>query len=222
MNKTALVVGATGLVGKALIRLLLAKDFYDKVIVLSRRELEIKDNRIEMIILEDFDKMGEIASKLNANDVYCALGTTLKQAGSKENFLKIDVEYPVKLAKIVKEQPLFEQFLMVTSHGANSDSPIFYNKLKGQVEDELVKIKLKSLKIFQPSLLLGYRDDFRFKEEVAKFFSTILTFFMIGSKTRLWTIRGSEVAAAMYSIAIRREDGLKKYHVRRMIQLALN
>jgi len=222
MDKTALIVGATGLVGKALIRLLLTKDFYKKIIVLSRRELEIKDNRIEMVILEDFDKMEEIASKLNANDVYCAIGTTLKQAGSKENFLKIDVEYPVALAKIVSKQPLFEQFLMVTSHGANSDSPIFYNKVKGQIEDELIELNLKSLKIFQPSLLLGYRDDFRFKEEVAKFFSAILTFFMVGTKTQLWTIRGSEVAAAMYSIAIRREDGLKKYTVRRMIQLALN
>jgi uncharacterized protein YbjT (DUF2867 family) len=222
MDKTALIVGATVLVGKALIRLLLTKDFYQKIIVLSRRELEIKDNRIEMVILEDFDKMEKIASKLNANDVYCALGTTLKQAGSKEDFLKIDVEYPIRLAKIVREQPLFEQFLMVTSHGANSDSPLFYNKVKGQVEDELIKLNLKSLRIFQPSLLLGYRDDFRFKEEVAKFFSAVLTFFMVGTKTQLWTIRGSEVAAAMYSIAIRREDGLKKYTVRRMIQLALN
>jgi len=221
MDKTALVTGATGLVGNAIIRLLLSKDYYQKIIVLARRELTIKDNRIVMVILNDFDKMEEIADQLNANDVYCALGTTLKQAGSKERFLQIDVEYPVRLAKIVRKQPSFEQFLMVTSHGADSDSPLFYNQVKGEVEDELIELKLDALKIFQPSLLLGYRDEFRFKEEVAKFFSAILSFFMIGTRTRLWTIRGTEVASAMYAIAIRRDPGLEKYHVRKMVQLAV-
>ena len=220
MDKTALVTGATGLVGKALIRLLLSKDYYKKIIVLARRELDIKDNRIEMIILDDFDKMDEVADKLNANDIYCALGTTLKRAGSKEKFLKIDVEYPIKLAKITSEQPLFEQFLMVTSHGANAESPLFYNQVKGEVEDELIKMNLKALKIFQPSLLLGYRDDFRIWEEVAKFFSAVLSFFMIGTRTRLWTIRGTEVASAMYSIARRRDPGVEKFQPRKMIQLA--
>ena len=216
-----MIVGATGLVGKALVRLILSKDYYKKIIVLSRRELEIRDNRIEMAILDDFEKMEEIASKLNANDVYCALGTTLRQAGSKENFLKIDLEYPVRLAKMMSRQSLFEQFLMVTSHGADSESPLFYNKVKGDIEDELIALNLDSLKIFQPSLLLGYRDDFRFKEEVAKFFSAVLSFFMVGAKTQLWTIRGSEVAAAMYKIAIKRDPGIKKYGVRKMIQMAI-
>lgn len=220
MERVALITGATGLVGKALVRLLLDKDYYQKIIILSRRELEIKDNRIELVILEDFEKMDEVADKLNAHDVYCALGTTLKQAGSKEKFVKIDVEWPIKLAQITKEQPLFEQFLMVTSHGANSDSPLFYNQVKGEVEDELMKMEIKSLKIFQPSLLLGYRDDFRFWEEVMKFFSAVLSFFMIGSKTRLWSIRGAEVATAMYRIARRNEEGTEKFTPRKMIQLA--
>ncbi len=221
MDRTALIIGATGLVGKALMRLILAKDYYKKIIVLSRRELHIQDNRIEMVILDDFEKMEEVASKLNANDVYCALGTTIKQAGSKENFLRIDVEYPVRLAKIVKDQPSFEQFLMVTSHGADAESPLFYNQVKGEVENELIELNMESLKIFRPSLLLGYRDEFRFKEEVAKFFSAVLSFFMVGTRTQLWTIRGTEVASAMYSIALRRDTGLKKYGVRKMIQMAL-
>lgn len=220
MEKIALVTGATGLVGKALIRLLLDKDYYSKIIVLARRELEIKDNRIEMVLLEDFDKMEEVADKLNAHDVYCALGTTLKQAGSKEKFIKIDKTWPVELAKIVSKQPLFEQYLMVTSHGANADSPLFYNQIKGEVEQELESLGLKSLKIFQPSLLLGYRDDFRLLEEIAKFFSALLSFFMIGSKTRLWSIRGTEVASAMYKVARRSDPGLEKFQARKMIQMA--
>ncbi|MEQ9230563.1 MAG: NAD-dependent epimerase/dehydratase family protein [Cyclobacteriaceae bacterium] len=220
MERIALVTGATGLVGKALIRLLLDKDYYKKIIVLSRRELEIKDNRIEMVMLDDFDRMSEVADKFNAHDVYCALGTTLKAAGSKEKFIKIDKDWPIELANLVKDQPLFEQFLMVTSHGANADSPLFYNQVKGEVEEELEKIGLKSLKIFQPSLLLGYRDDFRLLEEIAKFFSALFSFFMIGSKTRLWSIRGIEVATAMYKVARRQEPGLEKFQARKMIQLA--
>jgi len=220
MDRVALVTGATGLVGKALIRLLLSKDYYQKIIVLARRELAIKDNRIEIVLLEDFDKMNEVADRLNAHDVYCALGSTIKQAGSKERFLKIDVEWPLELAKITKNQPRFEQFLMVTAVGANSDSPLFYNQVKGQVEEELEKLDLKALKIFQPSLLLGYRDEFRFLEEVYKFLSAILSFFMVGTKRKLGSIRGTEVAAAMFHVARRREPGLEKFKPRRMIQLA--
>ena len=220
MDRVALVVGATGLVGKALIRLLLSKDYYQKIIVLSRRELEIKDNRIELVLLDDFDKMNEVADKLNAHDVFCALGTTLKQAGSKEKFRKIDVEWPLELARITKDQPLFEQFLMVTAVGANVESPLFYNQVKGEVEVELEKLDMKALKIFQPSLLLGYRDEFRLLEEIYKFFSAVLTFFMIGSKTMLWSIRGEEVATAMFQVARRREPGLERFKPRRMIQLA--
>lgn len=221
MDKTALVTGATGLVGKNLIRLLLTQKYYKKIIVLSRCELEINDSRIEMVMLNDFEKMEEVASRLNANDVYCALGTTLKQAKSKAEFFKIEVEYPIKLAKLVRKQPLFEQFLIVTSHCADSSSPLFYNQVKGEVEDKLIELKLDSLKIFQPSLLIGYRREFRWKEEVAKFFSAVLSFFMVGEKTTLWTIRGTEVAAAMYAIAIKREAGLGKYSVQKMIQMAI-
>lgn len=220
MDRIALVTGATGLVGKALIRLLLSKDYYSKIIVLSRRELEIKDNRIVLVQLDDFGKMDEVAEQMNAHDVYCAIGTTLKNAGSKEAFLKIDMEYPLKLAEIIKEQPLFEQFLIVTSHGANSNSPLFYNKTKGELEEKLMAMEFKSLKIFQPSLLLGYRDEFRFWEEVGKFFSSLLSFFVIGSSTRLWSIRGTDVAKAMYRIAKRKNQGVEKFKPRQMIQIA--
>ena len=220
MDRIALITGATGLVGKALVRLLLEKDYYSKIIILSRRELSIKDNRIEMVILKDFDELESVADQCNAHDVYCALGTTLKQAGSKEMFRKIDVDWPVNLAKICEKQPLFERYMVVTSHGANADSPLFYNQVKGEVEDELKSLGLKSLKIFQPSLLLGYRDEFRLGEEVMKFLSAVLSFLMIGAKTRLWSIRGTEVAMAMYKIARRQEEGLEVFSPRKMIQLA--
>ena len=146
-KKTAIIIGATGLVGKALVRLLLDKDYYSKITVVARRELAIKDNRLNVVIIKDFDKLEEFSSELVGNDYYCALGTTRKKAGSKEAFLKVDVDYPMEFAKMAMRQPDFNQFLVVTSLGANADSPLFYNMAKGQLEDELIKLEMKSLKI---------------------------------------------------------------------------
>ena len=220
MAKIALITGATGLVGKALVKLLLEKDYYSKIIVVSRRKLPIEDARIKTIILKDFDKMEDVSDQLDAHDHYCILGTTLKQARSKEMFKKIDLEWPLRLAKIAMKNPLFDQFLMVTSHGANAESPLFYNQIKGQVENELEKLGIRKLKIFQPSLLLGSRTEFRLGEETMKLISAILSFFMVGTRTRLWSIRDSEVAAAMFQTACRSTEGVEKFSPRKMIQLA--
>lgn len=219
-KKTAIIIGATGLVGKALVRLLLDKDYYEKITVVARRELAIKDNRLNVIIIDDFDKLEEFSSDLGAHDYYCALGTTRKQAGSKEAFLKVDVEYPVQFAQIAMKQPDFEQFLVVTSLGANAESPLFYNMAKGKLEQELIKLEMKSLKIFQPSLLIGYRDEFRIGEEIGKFLSSVFSFFAVGSKNRLWSIRGDEVAMAMYKEAQEEKSGVTKYNPDKMIKIA--
>ncbi len=218
-SRKALIVGATGLVGKALVRLLLKKDRYEEIVVLTRRELAVKDNRLKIVLIEDFDQLAEYKDQMNVHDVYCTIGTTRKKAGSKEAFLKIDLEYPVELAKLTKDQPNFRQFLMVTSYGANPDSPLFYNQTKGQVEEELIKLDMRALKIFQPSLLLGYRDEFRLLEEIGKFFSALFSFFMVGPKKRLWSIRGDEVAEAMLLIAKKDKPGLKRYKPNKMLKL---
>lgn len=219
-KKTAIIIGATGLVGKALVRLLLEKDYYEKITVIVRRELAIKDNRLNVVIVDDFDGLNDFSTHLNAHDYYCSLGTTRKKAGSKEAFLKVDVDYPIQFAKIAMQQPDFEQFLVVTSLGANADSPLFYNMAKGKLEEDLIKLGMKSLKIFQPSLLIGYRDEFRLGEEVGKFVSSIFSFFAIGSKNRLWSIRGDEVAMAMYKEAQEDKSGVVKYNPDKMIKIA--
>jgi len=221
-GKTALITGATGLVGKELVRLLLSDPYYDKIKVLSRRELAIKDNRLEVIICEDFDKMEEFGKEFNAHDVYCCLGTTMKRAGSKEIFKKIDLDYPLQIAKIAKDQPDFDQYLIVTAVGASKESPLFYNKIKGEVEDELMKMNLKSLKIFRPSLLLGYRDDFRIWEEIAKILTAVLSFFMIRGKSLLWAIKGKDVAKSMLLVAKQSEEGTKIYKPKDMININHN
>ncbi len=200
-KKTALVAGATGLVGRELLRVLLDIDYYSKIVVLTRRELDIKDNRLEVVIVEDFDFLDDHVTHLNVHHFYCLLGTTMKKAGSKENFRKIDHDYPLQLAKLAREQPNFEHFLLVTSLGANSSSMIFYNRVKGEVEESISDLGLASLKIFRPSLLIGFREEFRLGEEIGKYISSFLSFFMIGSRQQLFTIEGKQVAEAMFQVA---------------------
>jgi uncharacterized protein YbjT (DUF2867 family) len=217
MDKTAVVTGATGLVGRELMKELLSRDYYSKIIIVGRRSIEIKDNRIEEIII-DFDQISSIADKLNAEDHYCCLGTTMKKAGSKEQFKKIDLEYPLELAKLAKQGSRFRTFIVVTAVGADAGSPVFYNRIKGELEDELKALGLKSLHIFQPSLLLGGREEFRFFEEMAKFLTAVLSFFII-RLNKSWSISGSSVAKGMVN-TIHKEEGLFIHKPREIRKLA--
>ncbi|MFT7160213.1 MAG: hypothetical protein ACI9GZ_001386 [Bacteroidia bacterium] len=219
-NKTALIVGATGLVGRQILDVLLKNDYYHQILIVSRRTVDVKDNRIKELII-DFDNFDKVKDQISANDYYCSIGTTMKQAGSKEAFLKIDHTYPLKLAQHALEDSNFEQFLLVSSYGANSNSSLFYNEVKGRTEQVLKEMNLKKLLIFQPSLLLGYRKDFRFFEETAKLVSIILSFFIIGTRLRFWAIKGLEVAKAMFVVAKRKEDpGVHVYKPIQMIKIS--
>lgn len=206
MERIAVVTGATGLVGRELMKVLLANDHYSKIIVVGRRSLEIKDNRIEEIIV-DFAQLDSITDKLNAQDHYCCLGTTMKNAGSKERFKKIDLDYPVALAEIAKRGSKFNTFIIVTAVGADVGSPVFYNRIKGELENKLKNLEMKSLHIFQPSLLIGARQEFRVWEEIAKFLTVILAFFII-RLNKFWSIRGEDVAKGMFYVAKKGEEGL--------------
>lgn len=216
---TALIVGATGLVGKHLLDHMLTKTYYSKIKILSRRALEIDDPRVEVIVIPDFAEMNSISEQLQAEDYYCVLGTTIKLAGSKENFKKVDLDYPLMLAEIAQKSPEFRQYLVVTAAGSNADSPLFYNQVKGQLEEGLKQLHLRGLKIFRPSLLLGERRDFRLAEEFAKAISKIFSFFMVGLKRRLWSINASDVAKAMHIVASEGKEGIRVYSSNDMFKI---
>ncbi|WP_424961960.1 NAD-dependent epimerase/dehydratase family protein [Ekhidna sp.] len=220
MKKKAVVIGASGLVGKQLVKLMLKDDRYESILVVARRSYDIKDPRVVELQIEDFDDLSKHAAKMNGHDFYCALGTTRKKAGSKEAFLKVDVEYPLTFAQIVRKQKDFQQLLVVSAVSANSSSPLFYNKAKGELEDQLQDLNLKSLKIFQPSLLLGDRKEFRFFEEVAKLISKIASFFVIGSKKAVGAIRDVEVAKSMIELAHQNEEGFRRIKPGEMVDIA--
>jgi uncharacterized protein YbjT (DUF2867 family) len=201
--KTALVAGTTGLIGSQLLDLLQRDNRYEKIIALSRKPLTIQNSKLVNLVI-DFDKLDEVASSLIADDVYCCLGTTIKKVKTKEAFRKVDYTYPLTLAKLTKDQGA-NTFLLVSALGANKNSAIFYNTVKGEVEDAITHVGFESLHIFRPSLLIGPRVDQRSGEEAAKVIYKYLNF-LIPKKFK--GIESIKVARAMIAFAHLNERGI--------------
>jgi uncharacterized protein YbjT (DUF2867 family) len=197
--KTAVIVGASGLVGIEVVQLLLQDDHYDRVVVLVRGTLAIQHQKLEQEIV-DFDRLDKVAHYLVGADVFCTLGTTIKKAGSKSAFIKVDQQYPFRLAELSKQQGA-ASFLIVTALGANPQSSIFYSQVKGKLEDQLKKLELSRLHIFQPSLLLGNRTEHRFGERFSGKLMTAMAFMFVGSLSKYKAIPVHTVAMAMIKAA---------------------
>jgi uncharacterized protein YbjT (DUF2867 family) len=212
MSKVALLAGSTGLIGNQLLELLLADKYYSKIIALSRKPLAITNPKLENIVVE-VEQLEK--HQLKADDVFCCLGTTMKQAGSKAAFRKVDFDYPLQLAKVLKTNGA-QQFLLVSALGANKKSGIFYNQVKGEIEEAITSVGFRTLHIFRPSLLLGPRKDHRSGEEAAKVFYKIFGFLIPKKYQGLESIK---VARAMQALAkeelsgkfVHESDTLQKY-----------
>ena len=197
--KTALVVGATGLIGKHLTIKLLTNNFYSKVKVLIRKPLNINHPNLEQIIF-DFDSLD--SSKIIADDIFCCLGTTMKQAGSKAAFYKVDFTYPFAIAKAALENGA-KQYLIVTAMGADEKSIIYYNRVKGEIEKAISDLHYPTLLIFRPSMLLGEREEPRMGEKNGKILMKAINFII---PKRYKAIESEKVANAMLILA---QKGIK-------------
>lgn len=165
MENTAVIIGATGAVGREILTEILSGEYYDRIYILGRSSISKlpEDSRLAKIII-DFDNIDFDMDILENADIFASLGTTIKIAGSKENQRKIDVDYTVNFAKLCEGK--VRSFNVVSVIGAKSNSKNFYNSLKGELEDALKELNLGVLRIFQPSLLISKRDDERFLEEL--------------------------------------------------------
>ena len=190
MKNTAVIIGATGAVGREIVNEILSGEYYNRVYILGRSSISKlpDDSRLEKIII-DFDNIDFDMDILENADVFASLGTTIKIAGTKENQRKIDVDYTVNFAKLCEEKT--RSFNVVSAIGANSKSKNFYNSLKGELEDALKELNLGVLRIFQPSLLISKREDGRFLEEL---FIKISPLFKILLKGRTKKYRPIEVS----------------------------
>ncbi|MDP4169992.1 MAG: NAD(P)H-binding protein [Bacillota bacterium] len=204
-QRSALVLGASGLIGSELVKLLLDSTEYSAVTLLVRRELPITHSKLSQVIT-DFDRLDEYDHVFRVDDVYSCLGTTIKVAKTKENFHKVDYEYTIKAAQMAKKNAA-ESLLTVTALGADSNSFFFYNRVKGNVERDLKKLSLASVHIFQPSLLLGDRNEFRRGEKIAEAIGTKLSFLFVGPMRKYKPIQAQTVARSMIEKALEKQKG---------------
>jgi uncharacterized protein YbjT (DUF2867 family) len=164
-GRIALVAGATGLVGGELVRQLATSPDYARVTALVRRATTLPAGVVPLTV--DFEQLPQSAEHLGAEHVFCALGTTIKHAGSQAAFRRVDHDYVVLLARLARERGA-RHFLLVSSLGADPGSRVFYSRVKGEVETAVRQLGYPSLTIVRPSLLLGPRNEFRLGEALMK------------------------------------------------------
>lgn len=200
--KTAVVAGATGLIGRQLLDDLLSGSYYDIVKAVTRRPLESTHPKLVNIVI-DFEDLKSNAAALQADDVFCCLGTTIRQAGSQKQFRRVDFDYPVTLAKVTKAAGA-RQYMLVSALGAKASSSVFYNRVKGETEQAIREVGFDSLHIFRPSLLLGERPEHRAGEEAAKKFYSLFGW-LVPAKYK--GIDAGKVARAMARFARESKKG---------------
>lgn len=197
--RSAIVVGATGLVGSSLIRQLCESDEYISVTAISRRPLTYDHPKLTVKI-SSFDEIEEKDIEF-ANDFFCCLGTTMKKAKTKEAFEKVDFHYPMNFASLAKKRGI-EHFIVITAMGAKPNSLFYYNRVKGKLEEQIKKIGLNQISIVRPSLIAGKRNEFRFGEKIGEWLLKILNPILIGPLKKYRSIEASQVALAMMVIAL--------------------
>lgn len=192
---TALVIGATGLVGSHLVQELLQDDRYHKVITFSRRPLEFNHPKLEAVIA-NFEKLDEIADKIQGDILFSCLGTTRKQAGSKENFYKVDFTYQYRFIQLAAQNGI-RQLVLISSPGASINA--FYShylKTKGQLDEAVKGLKFDRIVYIKPSLLAGERSQNRTGEKVGILLGNTIGKYIPGLK-KYRPIEGRTVAKAM-------------------------
>ncbi len=198
MATTALLLGSTGLVGGCLLRRLLAAPGIDRVIAPTRRPLEVGHPKLQNQVI---DLQGPLdGPELQADDVYCALGTTIKTAGSKEAFRAVDYDLPLRFARGQRERA-GKRFFLVSSMGASATSSIFYSRTKGEVERDLAAEGFKAVIVARPSILAGHRAESRPMERAALWLAPAYDNLLWGPLRKYRSIQADAVAAALLALA---------------------
>jgi uncharacterized protein YbjT (DUF2867 family) len=199
-TRTALIVGATGLIGGYCLDTLCDDPTYTEIIALARKPL-LKTHRKLQTIVTKFDKNLEYElSNIQADDVFCCLGTTIKKAGSQQAFKAVDYTLVVTVAELMRKQGA-EQFVVISAMGADKDSKVFYNRVKGELEKALEELGYSCLRIIRPSLLLGQRQEFRLGEKIGVLLTPVLKPLMMGSLKKYRPVQAESVARFMVKVA---------------------
>ena len=207
-KKTALLLGATGLIGRCLLECLIESDEYERINIISRGPIDVNHKKITVVV-KDFEQLDTLTDWFNVDDVFCCLGTTSKKSLNKSSFRRVDYDYVVLSARLSKQRNV-SKFLLVSAIGANSKSQFFYNKLKGETETSIKNMYLTSVVIFRPSLLLGKRSEFRLGESIFAWLAPFYSVFLVGNLKKYRPINANSVSKAMIEYA-KKDTGA--YHV---------
>lgn len=195
-RKIAFVSGSTGLVGNLLVRNLINDDFFSEVITLARRELSVSHDKLRNIVVS-FEDLPDYQGVDQVDIAFCCLGTTMKRAGSKAAFYRVDYDYVLTFAKYAKAKGC-KQFFLVSAMGADKDSLFYYNRVKGQIEDAVSGLGFDAVHLMRPSLLLGDRQEKRLGEGLGKVFAKAFDFLI---PENYKGVEASSVAEQMIQLA---------------------
>lgn len=197
---TAVLAGATGLVGGECLRQLLASPRYERVVVVTRRELGpgARHDKLREVVV-DFARLGDVQRRLQGDHVFCALGTTIRKAGSRQRFRTVDCEYPLRLAQLMLANGA-RHFSVVSALGASPTSPFFYSRVKGEMEAGLRQMGWPSLAILRPSVIAGERAESRPVERLSEH--------LLRFAPAAWRpVAARDIAAAMIATALPEPPG---------------
>jgi uncharacterized protein YbjT (DUF2867 family) len=213
-QKTAALIGATGLIGAQILHQLLEDPYFSNINVLVRRPIDLAHPKVKVILLDFADEAAYQAAITGSDVVFCSVGTTLKQVnGDMVAYRKIDYDIPVNAARFCAATAC-PKFLLVSSIGADSQSRNFYLKLKGEVEEKVGSLGLPSVSIFRPSMLVGQRAEFRLGERIGQVVMGVLAF-LIPAQYKAIDVK--TVAAAMVAVAKKETKGVQFYTYGEMV-----
>jgi uncharacterized protein YbjT (DUF2867 family) len=203
MSRTAVVIGATGLVGGYLVRQLLDDPAYSTVITYARKNLGIHHPKL---VQKPFPIPDSPIRDVTGDDFYCSIGTTIKKAKSREAFRIIDFEVPLAFAKSAKEAGV-SHFLLVSSVGADSKSPFFYPRIKGELEDAIGQLDFPSFTVVRPGLLRGPREEFRLGEKIGGVIQAVIEPILLGKLRDFRSVPAQDVARCLVEAAHHPQKG---------------
>ncbi len=196
-TKSALVIGATGLTGSLLLALLLESSAFHIVHVYARRTLGLQHPKLQEHLI-DFD---QYQGTVQADTLFCCLGTTIKKVKTKDAFKKVDLEYPIKFARLQFGAGT-KKMMVISAMGASANSSFFYSRVKAEMEAALQEIGFEQLTIFRPALITGNRLEHRSGEKIAIIIYGWINPFLVGSLRKYRSIPAAHIAQSMVAHAL--------------------
>jgi uncharacterized protein YbjT (DUF2867 family) len=204
----AIIIGASGLVGSNLIEKLLSDPSIDTVISFARKSQSRTHPKLSEVIAPTLDDLEKYSDRLQGDLYFCCIGSTIKKAKTEENFKKVDLDAVIKFAEMAKKNHA-KSFVVVSSMGADRRSYFFYNRVKGEMENQLTSLGLFSVVIFRPSLLIGIREEKRFAESIGIRIFHALDYILPSSLSRKMGTDVEHLAQRMVEVAKQKKPGVQ-------------